>query len=67
MDRDTVKDVLRRFNESSVRYCLVEGLALAHHSIPRLTQDVDILVLPEDLPNVGQLLQGQVKQATAVV
>lgn len=43
MERDTVKDVLRRFNEGGVRYCLVGGLALAHHSIPRQTQDVDIM------------------------
>lgn len=58
MERDTVKDVLRRFNEGGVRYCLVGGLALAHHSVPRLTQDVDIMVLPEDLPLVQQLLRG---------
>ena len=58
MERDTVKDVLRRFKESGVHYCLVGGLALAHHSIPRLNQDVDVLVLPEDLSLVGRLLKG---------
>src|SRR2546425_8609143 len=67
MERETVKDVLRRFNENGVRYCLVGGLALAHHSIPRLTQDVDILVLPEDLPVVQKLLQGSAHRGTAVV
>lgn len=67
MERDTVKKVLRQFNESGVRYCLVGGLALAHHSIPRLTQDVDVLVVPEDLPLVAQLLQGYAERATAVV
>lgn len=67
MERDTVKDVLRRFNESGVRYCLVGGLALAHHSIPRQTQDVDIMVLPEDLPLVQRLLKGHELRGTAVV
>jgi hypothetical protein len=67
MERDIVKDVLRRFNEGGVRYCLVGGLALAHHSIPRQTQDVDIMVLPEDLPLVQRLLKGHELRGTAVV
>src|SRR5712692_6448616 len=58
MEGETVKDVLQRFNEGGVRYCLVGGLALAHHSIPRVTQDVDVLVLQEDLPKVEELLKG---------
>jgi hypothetical protein len=67
MDRDVVKDVLNRFNQGGVRYCLVGGLALAHHSIPRQTQDVDIMVLPEDLPLVQLLLKGHERRGTAVV
>lgn len=67
MEHETVKDVLRRLNECGVRYCLVGGMALAHHSVPRLTQDVDILVLPEDLPLVQQALAGHQVRGTAVV
>jgi predicted nucleotidyltransferase len=67
MKQETVKDVLRRFNEANVRYCLVGGLALAHHSVPRQTQDVDIMVLPEDLQLVQHLLQGHKLYGTAVV
>jgi predicted nucleotidyltransferase len=67
MERATVKEVLRKFNEAGVRYCLVGGLALAHHSIPRQTQDVDIMVLPEDLPLVKELLAGHQLRGTAVV
>lgn len=67
MKQETVKDVLHRFNEAGVRYCLVGGLALAHHSVPRQTQDVDILVLPEDLPLVQHLLQGHELHGTSVV
>lgn len=67
MEREVLKDLLRRFNEGGVRYCLVGGLALAHHSIPRQTQDVDIMVLPEDLPLVQRLLKGHEQRGTAVV
>ena len=56
MERETVKEVLRRLNESGARYCLIGGLALAHHSIPRLTQDVDILILPEDIAYICRAL-----------
>ena len=67
MERETVKELLRRLNESGARYCLVDGLALAHHSIPRLTQDVDMLILPEDLPLAQQALAGHELRVTAVV
>jgi predicted nucleotidyltransferase len=67
MKQETVKDVLNRLNEAGVRYCLVGGLALAHHSVPRQTQDVDILVLPEDLELVQHLLQGHELHGTSVV
>ncbi len=67
MERETIKDVLHRFNETGIRYCLVGGLALAHHAIPRVTQDVDVLVLPEDLPAVQELLKGHEQRGTAVV
>jgi len=65
MERETIKDVLKRLNENGVRYCLVGGLALAHHSIPRVTQDVDLLVLPEDLPRVEELLKGHELRGTS--
>ncbi len=67
MERDTVKDVLRLFNENGVRYCLVGGLALAHHSVPRQMQDMDVMVLPEDLPLAQRLLGGHHQRGTAVV
>ena len=66
MNQETVKEVLRGLNEAGVRYCLVGGLALARHSVPRQTQDVDILVLPEDLPLVQHLLQGHELHGTSV-
>lgn len=67
MEHETVKDTLRRLNESGARYCLVGGMALAHHSVPRLTQDVDVMVLPEDIPLVQQALHGHQQRGTAVI
>lgn len=67
MESETVKDVLRRFNENGIRYCLVGGLAVGQHAVPRQTQDVDVLVLPEDVPLVQQLLKGYQSRGTAVV
>ena len=67
MERATVKDILRQFNERGIRYCLIGGLALAHHSIPRMTQDVDLLVIPEDMPLVQQVLAGYELHGTSVV
>ncbi len=67
MERETVKDILRQFNERGIRYCLIGGLALAHHSIPRMTQDVDLLVLPEDMPLVQQVLAGHELHGSSVV
>jgi hypothetical protein len=67
MELDAVKEVLRRLNESGVRYCLIGGLALAHHSIPRATHDVNLLVLPEDMAQVQQVLKGYQQRGTAVV
>lgn len=67
MERETVKDILRQFNERGIRYCLIGGLALAHHAIPRMTQDVDLLVVPEDMPLVQQVLAGHQARGTAVV
>ena len=67
MEQETIKTVLRSFNENGVRYCLIGGLSLAHHSVPRRTQDVDLLVLPEDMPLVQRLLKGYQQRGTAVV
>ena len=66
MERETIKDVLQNFNEKGIRYCLVGGLALAHHSIPRVTQDVDVLVLQEDMPAVQEILKGHEVRGTSV-
>src|SRR5262245_39196321 len=40
------EDVLRCFNAHSVEFLVVGAYALAHHGIPRATQDLDLYVRP---------------------
>ncbi len=41
--------IIPYFNKMGVRYAVVGGIALAFHDRPRFTDDIDILVHPEDL------------------
>ena len=38
----------RRLNERGARYCVVGGMAMAHHGSTRLTKDIDLLVAAEE-------------------
>lgn len=49
-----LKDLLTTFEEGSLDYALCGGVALAIHGAPRATQDIDILVLPEDIDRLRQ-------------
>lgn len=57
MQREKVRWLFEQLNEHGIRYALVGGLAVAHYAIPRMTQDVDILVLQEDAGKLLQLLR----------
>lgn len=41
------EDLLRLFNRSKVRYCIVGAYAFAFYAKPRYTKDLDILVEPD--------------------
>jgi hypothetical protein len=41
-----------------VDYALCGGVALAIHGVPRATQDIDLLVRPEDLERLRQVVRG---------
>lgn len=41
------RDLFAAFNEARVRYLLVGGYALAFHSRPRFTRDLDIWIEPD--------------------
>ena len=41
------REALHALSDAEVRYCVVGGLAVALHGIPRMTYDLDIVVVPE--------------------
>lgn len=49
-----LKDLVATFEAGSIDYALCGGVALAIHGAPRATQDIDILVLPEDIGRVRE-------------
>ena len=47
MPRD-LKDLLRAFNDHSVRYLIVGGYAFGVHAEPRATKDLDVLIRSDE-------------------
>ena len=47
-----LKDLTVALDAGVVDYALCGGVALAIHGVPRATQDIDLLVRPEDLPRL---------------
>jgi hypothetical protein len=64
---ETVKRVLETLDRNQIPYAVIGGLAVSHHAIPRLTQDVDLVVLQEDTGRVRALFPGCYQRGTAVV
>jgi len=67
MERERVRDILRTLNEAQIHYAIIGGVAMGYHSIPRATQDIDVLVSREDIPRVQRLLQPYYRRGTAVI
>ncbi|MCX7968066.1 MAG: nucleotidyltransferase family protein [Armatimonadetes bacterium] len=55
MRRETVKWIFEQLNESGIPYAIIGGLAAAQYALPRMTKDLDILVLDEDRPRLHRL------------
>jgi len=64
---ETVKRVLATLDQNQVPYAVIGGLAVSHHAVPRLTQDVDLIVLAEDMGRMRILFPGCYQRGTAVV
>jgi hypothetical protein len=64
---DTVKRVLETLDQNQIPYAVIGGLAVSHHAVPRLTQDIDLVVLHEDTGRVRALFPGCYQRGTAVV
>lgn len=50
-----LKNLTDAFESSAIDYALCGGVALAIHGVPRATQDIDILVKPEDLDRLREV------------
>jgi hypothetical protein len=64
---DTVKRMLATLDQNQIPYAVIGGLAVAHHAVPRLTQDVDLIVVAEDAGKIRALFPGCYQRGTAVV
>lgn len=53
-----LRKVAHRLDELGIPYAIAEGMALFFHGCRRFTEDVDILVRPEDLPTIHRELEG---------
>ena len=50
-----LKDLTVALDAGAVDYALCGGVALAIHGVPRATQDIDLLVRPEDLSRLREV------------
>lgn len=64
---DTVKRVLETLTQNQIAYAVIGGLAVSHHAVPRLTQDVDLLVRVEDMGRIRSLFPGCYQRGTPIV
>lgn len=55
MRRETVKWIFEQLNASGIPYAIIGGLAAAQYALPRMTRDLDIIVLDEDRPRLHRL------------
>jgi hypothetical protein len=64
---ETVKRVLETLDKNQVPYAVIGGLAVSHHAVPRLTQDVDLIVPAEAMGQIRALFPNGYQRGTAVV
>lgn len=51
--------IAKVLKKKKISYALVGGVAIAFHSVPRFTKDIDILVQPEVLEQVRHVLKNE--------
>ena len=54
-----LRRLTQRLDAEGIPYALLEGLALAEHGYPRLTEDIDLLLTPSGLERFRQRLVGR--------
>jgi len=53
-----LRRVIEALDAAGVPYALVGGLAVSIYATPRATEDIDLLIAPDDLPKTTAALQG---------
>lgn len=51
---EELRDLVKALNRQSLDYAICGGVALALHGHPRFTNDIDVLILPDDLDRIQQ-------------
>ncbi|MCD4677545.1 MAG: nucleotidyltransferase family protein [Desulfobacula sp.] len=54
---DEFIQIIKHIELKKIKYALVGGVAMAFYTQPRFTQDIDILIDPNDLENICQILK----------
>ncbi len=55
---DALRKIAKRLGDLGIPYVIVGGMALFRHGLRRFTEDVDVLVTPEDLKKIHENLEG---------
>jgi len=55
----TLQNLTERLDQAGIPYALIGGMALAQHGFVRMTEDIDILLRPEDLERFKAQLLGR--------
>jgi hypothetical protein len=55
---ETVDRISKRLDQLGIPFVVVGGIAMFHHGFRRFTEDVDLLVTPEDLEIIHQRVEG---------
>ncbi len=64
---DPVHQVIATLDRHHVPYAVIGGLAVAHHAVPRVTTDMDLIVPQEQAGRLPVLFPGCYRGATGVV
>lgn len=54
---DEFTDIIHHLEQEKIRYAIVGGVAMAFYAEPRFTQDIDILLEPNDFDKARRILE----------
>lgn len=54
---DEFTEILKHIEQEKIRYAIIGGVAMAFYAEPRFTQDIDMLLEPNDLEKVRRILE----------